>query len=245
MSEIKLVALDMDGTLLNSTGDVSDYTKDVIGEALERHVHVVLSTGRPLDYCYPHAEALNLSSFLVTANGGEIWTMDKQLLERHLLDPEVVKNMYALTEHLGLNTWMFTTEKVYFDEKPNDFLAEEWLKFGAHTDEIAKLDQFIKEVSYYDGLELTNSLPTNVEVNPKGVSKASALKRVCREIGITMDQVMAVGDSLNDMKMIQESGIGVAMGNAQEAIKKAADTMTDTNDHDGVAKAIQKYVLDQ
>ncbi|MUV39033.1 5-amino-6-(5-phospho-D-ribitylamino)uracil phosphatase [Lentibacillus sp. JNUCC-1] len=243
MSDIKLIALDMDGTLLNTAEEISAYTKEVIGEALDLGVHVVLSTGRALPTCYPYAETLGLKSYLVTVNGGEIWTMEKQLVERHLLEPDLVENIYRLALRKELKTWMITTEKVYFNERPEDFHAHEWLKLGGHTLDEASLESFIKEVSHYEGLELTNSLPINVEINPKGVSKASALKRVCRELGFTMDEVMAVGDSLNDMKMIQEAGLGVAMKNGQEAIKKAADYMTDTNNQDGVAKAIETFVL--
>jgi len=101
----------------------------------------------------------------------------------------------------------------------------------------------IHQLSFFEGLELTNSLPSNVEVNPTGVTKARALHSLCGEIGITMDEIMACGDSLNDIKMIQESGIGVAMGNAQEAVKKAADFITDHHDKDGVAKAIERFAL--
>ena len=88
-----------------------------------------------------------------------------------------------------------------------------------------------------------SKLPTNIEVNPSGVNKANGLKRVCRELGITMDQVMAIGDSMNDKKMIMQVGLGIAMGNAQEQIKLVADDVTDTNNNDGVAKAIERFIL--
>ncbi|MFD2044959.1 Cof-type HAD-IIB family hydrolase [Ornithinibacillus salinisoli] len=243
MSEVKLVALDMDGTLLNMDEEVTDYTKQVITQALDKGIHVVLSTGRWLQSCYPYAETLNLSSYLVTCNGGEIWTMKKELLEQHLLDASTVEKMWQLGEEIGVKMWMISTENVYHGERPEDFFQHRWLKFGCDSFDKDKLDRMVKELSYMNGLELTNSLPTNIEVNPKGVSKASALKKVCRELGITMDHVMAVGDSLNDIKMIQEAGVGVAMGNAQDAIKKVANYVTDTNNNNGVAKAIERFVL--
>lgn len=90
---------------------------------------------------------------------------------------------------------------------------------------------------------MTNSHPCNIELNPKGVSKASGLKEVCRRLGIDMSEVVAVGDSLNDLAMIREAGLGVAMGNAQEEVKKAADWTTVTNEEDGVAEVIFKKVL--
>ncbi|WP_010094173.1 HAD-IIB family hydrolase, partial [Ornithinibacillus scapharcae] len=135
------------------------------------------------------------------------------------------------------------TERFFSGDRPDDLYDYTWLKFGMDSEDTDKLDQAVKELSYFADLEITNSIPTNIEINPKGVSKASALNRVCREIGITMDEVMACGDSLNDMKMIQEAGVGVAMGNAQEAIKKVANHVTDTNDNFGVAKAIEHFVL--
>lgn len=243
MTKIKLIALDMDGTLLTTQEEVSDYTKGVIAKALEKDVHVVLSTGRWLESCYPFAEELKLTSYLVTCNGGQIWTINKELLEEHLLPQEKIKNMWYLAKKYDVFTWLVSTDDIYYDQKPNDFYAHKWLKFGCETDDKEKLDKIVKELSYVEGLELTNSLPTNIEVNPKGVNKASALEKVCKKIGITMDQVLACGDSLNDIKMIQEAGVGVAVGNAQEAIKKVADHVTDTNDNDGVAKAIERFVL--
>ncbi|GAA0589908.1 phosphoglycolate phosphatase [Virgibacillus siamensis] len=245
MDKIKLIALDMDGTLLTSNDEISDFTRDVIKNALETNVHVVLSTGRWLQTCLPFAKQLELPSYLITANGGEIWTVNEELLEQHLLDPKMVQLMYELGEQKNVNSWMISTEKVWRGERPENFYDYEWLKYGCDSLDTVKLDHIIKELSYYDELELTNSLPTNIEVNPKGVNKASALKKVCEKLDITMNNVLAIGDSLNDIKMIQQAGLGVAMGNAQEAIRNVADYVTDTNDRDGVAKAIQKFTLDR
>lgn len=241
--DIKLIALDMDGTLLNNELNVSEHTKEVITEALKKDIHVVLSTGRWLNSCYPYAESLELDSYLITSNGGEIWTIDKKLLDQHLLDSEKMEQMWNLGSGLGASMWMVATKEVYRNSRPEDFHEHQWLKIGFETFEESMLDELIKELSHIEGLELTNSQPMNVEVNPIGVSKAKALNFVCGELGITMNEVMAVGDSLNDIKMIQEAGVGVAMGNAQAAIKEAADFVTDTNNKDGVAKAIKRFAL--
>ncbi|GAB3068726.1 Cof-type HAD-IIB family hydrolase [Virgibacillus ainsalahensis] len=238
---IKIIALDMDGTLLNDEHVVSESTQQAITTALENDIHVVLSTGRGLKTCYPYAESLKLTSYLVTANGGEIWTVDKKLLQQHLLETEKIEKMWRLGKEIGLEMWMISTSGVFREERPDNFQDYKWLKFGCNSFDKTKLDKMVKELSYFEGLEMTNSLPTNVEVNPAGVSKAAALKFVCKEIGVTMDNVLAVGDSLNDIKMIQEAGVGVAMGNAQEAIKNVADFVTDTNNNDGVAKAIERF----
>lgn len=242
--QIKLIALDMDGTLLTSDEKVSKRTQKAIAQAMEKDVVVVISTGRWLGSCYPYAKDLGLTTYLVTSNGGEIWTMDKELIERHTLSPELMERMWKLGEEYNMGCWMIATDTVWRHERPNDFFEHEWLKIGFDSDSPSNLEKFMQELSHFDGLELTNSQPLNLEINPKGVHKGSALHKVCERIGITMDEVMTMGDSLNDMKMIQQAGLGVAMGNAQEAIQQAADYVTDTNDLDGVAKAIERFVLD-
>ncbi|WP_106496612.1 Cof-type HAD-IIB family hydrolase [Lentibacillus sp. Marseille-P4043] len=241
--EIKLVALDMDGTLLTSEHKITDQTRQVIKKALANDVHVVLSTGRWLGSCKPFADSLNLSSYLVTVNGGEIWTVHNELLERHLIDAKLMEMMWELGAENELASWMVSTDNVWYDARPENFYDHEWLKIGFDSHDKAKLDSLVKKLSHHEELELTNSMPTNVEINPIGVNKANALASVCERIGITMDNVMAVGDSLNDIKMIQQAGIGVAMGNAQEAVKQAAYFVTDTNNQDGVANAIRRFVL--
>ncbi|API93424.1 MULTISPECIES: Cof-type HAD-IIB family hydrolase [Bacillota] len=240
---IKLIALDMDGTLLTMDHEVTPLTRQAISDAMDKGIHVVLSTGRWLKSCYPYAESLGLQSYLVTVNGGQIWTKDKELVEQHLFDSKKIEQMYHIATELGLTTWMITTEQVYRNELPDNVHELDWLKFGCESHDPVILEKMIKELSYIEGLEMTNSLPTNMEVNPEGVNKARALEKVCKKLGITMDEVMAVGDSLNDIKMIQQAGIGVAMGNAQEAVKKAADYITDFNNEDGVGKAIQRFAL--
>ena len=93
------------------------------------------------------------------------------------------------------------------------------------------------------GMELTSSLPGNMEVNAPGVTKGSGLLALAAHLGLTRAQTMAVGDSGNDRAMIEAAGLGVAMGNATDDIRKIADVTTDDNNHDGVAAAIEKYVL--
>ncbi|HLQ71635.1 MAG TPA: Cof-type HAD-IIB family hydrolase [Bacillota bacterium] len=243
MKDIKLIALDMDGTLLTSGDEISPYTEKVIKQALDQDIEVVLSTGRSIDTSYPFGQALNLSTYIITCNGGQIWTMQKEIVEEHLMEAKQIEKMWYLAKEQEATTWMISTDEIYRDYRPDDFYIHKWLKFGCYINDQKKLDYIVRELSHMENVELTNSLPTNVEVNPQGVHKANGLRRVCRELGLKMENVMSVGDSLNDIKMIQEAGIGVAMGNAQDAVKKAADAITETNDEDGVALAIERYAL--
>jgi len=244
MTDIKLIALDMDGTLLNDAQEVPEANRLAIEKALAKDVHVILSTGRGIDHCYSYAVDLKLPSYIVSANGAEIWTMEKELLQRKPIRLEMIEKLYNLARQVGVEIWMISTAGAFREKEiPRDFENYDWLKFGCSTEDQKKLDILVKEFSVYEELELANSLPTNIEVNAKGVSKAGALRYLCDKIGITMENVLACGDSLNDIKMIQEAGAGVAMGNAQEAIKKAADYITVSNNEAGVAAAIEKYVL--
>lgn len=242
--DIKLIALDMDGTLLTPDLEVSEANARAIKQAMDKGVQVMLSTGRWLRFCYPYAEELGLNTYLITVNGGEIWTADKTLLERHLLDSRLVEDVYTMGRDYGLNAWLISTERVFQrGDVPDDFMAYEWLKVGFNSTDKHILAKMQEKLNQYEELELTNSLPTNIELNPLDVNKATGLKRVCQEMGINMSDVMAVGDSLNDIKMIAESGLGVAMGNAQEPVKAVAKHTTDTNIQDGVAKAIERFIL--
>lgn len=239
---IRLVALDMDGTLLKSNQEVSPRTREAIAKAQEKGVHVMLCTGRWLHSTYPYVEELNLKAYIVTSNGGQIWTAEKKLIEENLHDPKKVEKMWEIGHSLDVSMWMVSTVEI-FHEGPENFMDYDWLKVGYHTKDLHKLEKVKEQLPEKETLEVTNSSPYNIEVNPVGVNKANAIQRVCDRLDITMDEVMAVGDSLNDIKMIQEAGIGVAMGNAQEIVKETADFVSENNEEDGVGIAIERYVL--
>ena len=242
-NKIQLIALDMDGTLLTGNHEVTERTKQAIAQAREKGVQVMLSTGRWLNTCYSYYEELQLDSYIITVNGGEIWSPEKELVEQHLFSAEKMEKMWHIGHEAGARMWLVSSGDIFIDQVPAGFSDYQWLKIGYDMEDKHKLDHIVKELSSIEDLELSNSLPTNVEVNPIGVNKANALKSVTKKMGITMENVLTIGDSLNDIKMIQEAGIGVAMGNAQEAIKKVANHVTDTNENDGVAKAIEKFIL--
>ncbi|WP_066064721.1 Cof-type HAD-IIB family hydrolase [Neobacillus soli] len=241
--EIKLVALDMDGTLLNRKGQISEANRQAIIEAKEKGIFVVLSTGRSLITSQEHADALELNSYLVTVNGSEIWDEKRELVERNLVKSELVEWMWGLTQQHKTKFWAISTERNFHGEMPEDIHQFEWLKFGFDIDDDGAREIILKELETKGEFELSNSTLKNIEVNPAGINKAKGLGVVCARLGIEMKNVMAVGDSRNDLAMIKEAGLGVAMGNAQDIVKETADWVTATNEEDGVAKAIREWVL--
>lgn len=241
--EIKLIALDMDGTLLNSKGEISEENRKAIKEAQEKGVYVVLSTGRSILTCGHYADSLELKSCLVTVNGSEIWDDKREVIERNLVDAEDIEWMWNLSKEHKTRFWAIGTDSYWHDKMPDDLHGVEWLKFGFDIDDDEVRAGILEKLKAKGKFELSNSTLKNIEVNPLGVNKARGLKVVCERHGIEMKNVMACGDSLNDIAMIKEAGLGVAMGNAQDAVKEAADWVTATNNENGVALAIKKWVL--
>ena len=241
--EIKLIAIDMDGTLLNDQHMIPDENRQAIKEAEEKEIHVVISTGRTRMTCDELVNSLELNAHLITVNGSEIWDEKRELVERQLLDIKHIEQMWGITQKHQTTCWAATVDQVIRDEFPSDISAHEWMKFGFDVKEDSVRELILAELKNNVGLEITNSSPTNLEINAAGVNKAKAIEKVCKRLGITMENVLAIGDSLNDLAMIKEAGIGVAMGNAQPFVKESADWVTSSNVEDGVAVAIRKWAL--
>ncbi|ENH96004.1 HAD superfamily hydrolase YcsE [Gracilibacillus halophilus YIM-C55.5] len=239
--DIRLIALDMDGTLLTDDQQVTERTKQAIQMAREKGIEVVISTGRHYSTSAEVAKALDIH-YLITVNGSEIWTMTGELIARQQLDPSIIARLVELKEEHGTWAWMSSTENVWRGEVPEDIAAHQWLKFGFDTETMEARDRLMEALADWEDIELSNSSPTNIEVNAIGVNKAAAIEVIGERIGVSMGQVMAVGDSLNDIKMIEQAGIGVAMGNAQDTVKEVADWVTSDNHQHGVAKAIEEWV---
>lgn len=241
--EIKLIALDMDGTLLNSNGEVSAENRAAIKEAKEKGIQIILSTGRSRLSCNEYAKSLQLNSYLVTVNGSEIWGPTGELVQRNKVDAELIQWMWELSKTHSAKFWAIGCEGVWHNEMPDNLLDINWLKFGFEIDDDEIRESIKNELSKKGTFEVTNSSLTNLEVNALGINKALGIKAVCDILGISMENVMACGDSLNDIAMIKECGWGVAMGNAQEIIKQTANAVTDDHNEDGVAKAIRTWAL--
>lgn len=248
MSSIKLVALDMDGTLLNEQSEISSENAHWIRKAIDAGILVCFATGRGFQSALPYAEQLGLDTPMITVNGGEIWRRPHVLHQRSLMPAGYIKRLREVAlRNPECWYWAYAVDGIHnkemWIEPAEDYDRHHWLKFGYYTEDDAMRERILEEVSGWGGLEITNSSPWNLELNPEGVSKASALRELCKVLDLDMSQVAAMGDSMNDIAMIREAGVGVAMGNAQDAVKAAADAVAVTNNEHAVAQLIRDYVL--
>jgi len=247
MANIKLVALDMDGTLLNDRQEVSPRNAAVIRRALDAGVIVCLATGRGVQSVLPYTELLGLTTPMITVNGGEIWRRPRELHRRTAMEAADVLQLRELALQYGVWYWAYTTEGVFNRERwiePEDAVHDRvWLKFGYYEENLEILEQIRAKAASRGRFEISNSSPVNLELNPAGVSKGAALIELCGLLGIDPSETAAAGDSLNDLSMIRTAGLGAAMGGAQPKVKEEADIVLPGNNDDGVAHLIEHFVL--
>lgn len=242
----KVIALDMDGTLLNRDKKISFENKKWIRAALDAGKIVIFATGRPIHEVRVYTELLCLDLPLVVNNGSEVWKSPSELHSRHELDADGVGKVLDFISKYGdsVHYWAHIVGgRIDAGNLPQDLLSVRWLQFAVQTSNESYLREIRNELLSWNMFEMSNSHPTNVECNALGISKASGLQEVCGMLGVQMSEVIAVGDSLNDISMIRVAGIGAAMGNAQEQVKQAADVIAPDHHDNGVAAIIRQYLL--
>ena len=262
----KLIVLDLDGTLTNSKKEISSRNRETLIRIQEQGIRLVLASGRPTYGIVPLANELRMNEFggfILSYNGGEIINWEsKEMMYENVLPNEVVPVLYecARTNHLSILTYdgaEIVTEnsldpyvqKEAFRNKmaireTNDFLTDISLPVPKCliVGDAGKLIPVESElcIRLQGKINVFRSEPYFLELVPQGIDKALSLSVLLENIGMTREEVIAIGDGYNDLSMIKFAGMGVAMGNAQEPVKKAADYITLTNDEDGVAEAIER-----
>ncbi|ULL15906.1 HAD family phosphatase [Paenibacillus sp. H1-7] len=244
MSRYRLLALDLDGTTLTEEKVITHETQTWIRRAEEAGVTVIFATGRGTQTTQSYWEQLGLQSPMVLVNGAEIWGNPDSLWERANIHRELIRELHSLAEEWNAHYWGYSVESLTSRRNWSEAMFDrDWMKFGIRHDDLDTIQRLRDIVDSWGTLEITRSAPVNMEISPQGISKESGVRKVCDRLGIGMDQVIAVGDNMNDYRLIRAAGLGVAMGNADEQLKRVADAFTDTNERDGVAKAIQRYVF--
>lgn len=264
----RLIALDLDGTVLTSQIDILPSTVEAVAYARSKGVKVVVCTGRIVGEAAVFSEEIGASSLLISAGGAAIsdvrnvrnvrewampWDIGAQVVEAVQNRPVTV--MIYVGDRLYLNPYSdeilssskrtegFWDSKVVLEDVAAAIREHRFpvSKVFARGD-IHVLAEALGEINRLPGIHITRSAENNFEVMPAGVNKGTALRQLAQVMGITMEQVMAIGDSDNDTDMLKIVGMPVVMGNGDDAVKHLARFVTDTNDNDGVAKAIYRFI---
>lgn len=273
MQDIRLIALDLDGTVFDDEKNISPRTLAALRAALDKGVVVIPATGRSLSGVPAAFRDLPGVRYALTSNGAAVVELATgRRLVNQPFDPAVAAKVYDIIEPYGGSLAIFIGGEVYAPQQsmaeamknvPANLLAYVMSTrivvddihdtFRQHADEIEKFSVIYPDDATRDAawravaaqceVEITSSLGHNMEINAPGVTKGTGLLELARVLGLRRDQVMACGDSGNDLAMIRAAGLGVAMENAEPEIKAAADHITLDNNHDGVAVAIEKFVL--
>ncbi|MBS9336697.1 Cof-type HAD-IIB family hydrolase [Fructobacillus papyrifericola] len=270
MKKIKLISIDIDGTLLNDNREITPAVKAAVQLASEQGIYVVITTGRPATGVKKVIEELGLVSenqYVITHNGGMAQSTDHSKMVYHESLPwELFKEAEAFAMTQGAYLQIESDEYAYtMAREQNVFVSQENYVVQLPlkvVDSIADMQAvpFVKamligEKDFIDGVQkkvpedllekanVVRSTPNNLEFMNRDASKGAAMLALAKELGIEKDETMAIGDQENDVTMIRQAGIGVAMGNAVAMIQEAADVQTTDNNHDGVAEAIKKYAL--
>lgn len=271
---IKLLCMDMDGTLLNSRGEISKRNLDAINKAHDKGVKVTISTGRMFTSARYYADLVEIKVPIIATNGAYIREKDRDeiiykatLGKKRCEDILKVLRKYEIYPHFNTPDIIFTEKIIYASKSytnmnktlPKDRqidirIVENWedifetyqdeiLKCICYDTDIEKIKCAKEELLKNEELEVVSSRMDNFEVMCKGVSKGRAVEVLSGFYDIKKEEIMCIGDNENDISMIKYAGMGVAMGNGEEFVKKIANYVTASNDEDGVAKAIEKLIL--
>lgn len=272
----KMIAMDMDGTLLTTDKQVSERSKEILQKAADAGIKLVICTGRIFTSAWEFAELIGTVAPIIASNGAYIREKDRDevIYMKNLQKDEIFKAVQIVKKH-GFYPHLFSsdtifTEKLFFTshvyDKQNQSLPKDRqvkivvtedlekvieenyeiilkIVIVSEMDEIEGLSKLRSEISKELDVSIVSSAENNCEIMSKGISKGNGVKILGDIYGISPEETMCIGDNENDISMIEYAGLGVAMANASDALKEVANYITDTNDNDGVAKAIEKFVL--
>lgn len=270
---IKLISIDVDGTLINRQGDLTPATRSALQRAADAGIHVTLNTGRPLSESQALLKALPMMRYVVLCTGAEVRDLQTgETIARHGLTNEENRRLYDLLSPLDGMIQIFNEfdgklyNRAWDLARADRFCPPNLAKMCRETHvAVADLDAFmdgytgtaskihlffpnheekLKAAALLKGLPffVSESVPNDIEVMPLGVDKGTGLSALAKYLNLTPAEVMAVGDGENDLAMLRYAGLSVAMGNACDTVKKTARVVTESNDEDGLAKAVERVL---
>lgn len=265
----KVLVLDLDGTLTNNEKKITPKTKEAVMR-MQREGHiVVLASGRPTLGTIPIAKELELGryeGYILSYNGGKITQCSTgEVVYQQMLPARVVPELFKTADELGIGMMTYNQEGIVANMHHDEFMELEAminrLKLQHFENPIEQISSAVNKClgtapieiapeiekkfaeKYGDCISVSRSEPFFIELVPLGIDKGSSLVKICDILGCTKDDIIACGDGYNDISMIEFAGLGVAMENAQKPVKRVADYITRSNEEDGVAHVIHKFVL--
>lgn len=272
----RLLAIDIDGTLLRSNHRIDRQTRAAIQFAQEKGVYVTLATGRNFPSAKKVADSLKLDSVLITQNGGFLATDIEnpvyvkrfeeekvyqivQLLENYDCHIRVLHETYSVgnrvrqKNHLVAKMTLGIGDPLFYPATFTDSLSNQLLESPIASpkidvqffDDTERKSAVVHLEKMVQGIHITSSTKCNCEIMPEGVSKAKGLQVLGEQLGIALEEMVAIGDSYNDIEMITQAGLGIAMWNSPKEVKQASDWVTRSNNHHGVAYAVREVFRKQ
>ncbi len=266
----KLIILDLDGTLTNDKKEITPHTLETILKAEEMGIKVVLASGRPTYGIAPIAKRLKLDEYggyILSYNGGEIinWQTG-ELLYKNLLEPEILPYLYQCAKENDFAIMTYDGEYVVTESPDDQYVKRASL---VNVMPIKEVENFLEAVTprpiskclimgeanklamlerkmnatLQGRMGVFRSEPYFLELVPKGIDKAKSSAYLLNSLGINREEMIAIGDGFNDVSLIQYAGLGIAMANAQEIVRQNANYITLSNEEDGVAHAIEKFIF--
>lgn len=286
----KLVAIDLDGTMLNSYGIVTENTKKIIQNTIQKGTEVIIASGRPIDSIKAIAEEIGSKKYLIAGNGALIYDIQKEQIIYDKFLPkqkvlEIIKiceensiayNIYTektvLTTALKYNVLYYQKENLKKEESKQTKISiikdmyeyvknqkeDKFLKVTICDDSQAVFQSIIRKLRKIEGIEVMDASHMSrktikqgteeitveyyyAEISMENVDKWYAIEHLMQKMNLQKDEVMTIGDNINDKKMIQEAGMGVIMKGSTPEVSEIADYITTSNNEEGVAKALEKF----
>lgn len=268
----KALALDLDGTLMDSNKELSDVNKKAVWEAIDVGTAVILASGRPMFGVLPVARMLELEKrggYVLAYNGGNILDCKTgNLVYERYVPKQCIEDICIAARECDVAPLTYYKDKVISERADDEYVIKEAFCNSASIMQVDNIPEFVDypvskvlvvgehkkllpvkeklENKYSDILELFFSEDYFLEVVPKNVGKDASLAELLLQLGIKREELIACGDGLNDISMIKYAGLGIAMKNAYDEVKNNADMVTElTNDENAVADVINRFIINE
>lgn len=259
---VKLIALDIDGTLIDDEYNVSNNTREIIRSLVEKGIHVSLVTGRPNKAADYVRKQIDIDLPILSHNGGRIILEDGREVSNIKISNSMAKEIIKYGEESNLYIKVIVDDIFYVD-RDNEEVRSFSKNYDLEYRVVGKLSEDITDdcsmiLFFFDepmekkvinrfkdmDIDITTSIPNSLEFMPKGVSKGEGLKRLAKILGVDRDEILAVGNSLNDLSMLQFAGTGIAMKNSDDILLKQWDNISEfTNNEEGVYHILREIEI--